>query len=155
MNSTSKRKVLKVTVNGKPYVVEVGSIAESPINVTVNGHPYVVEISSGAVTKMSGGESAAALESAARTVLTTPQSASAPVSSVAAGAKAITAPMPGQIVDVFVKQGDQVSAGQEVCSLEAMKMKNAIRSPRAGVIAEVAVSPGQKVAHGQVLVTFE
>ena len=46
MNSTLKRK-LKLTVNGKAYTVEVGSLAESPINVTVNGQPYVVEISSG------------------------------------------------------------------------------------------------------------
>jgi biotin carboxyl carrier protein len=152
MNSTSKRK-LKVTVNGKPYVVEVGSLAESPIHVTVNGQPYVVEISTGEVTKVPKGESATALDSAVRTVA--PPSAPAPTSPAAAGANAITAPMPGQIVDVFVKQGDQVNAGQEVCSLEAMKMKNAIRSPRAGVVADVAASPGQKVAHGQVLVTFE
>jgi biotin carboxyl carrier protein len=153
MNPISKRK-LKIKVNGKAYTVEVGSLAESPINVTVNGQPYVVEISSGAVTKVTEGESAAALESAVRTVSAAPQSAAAPISP-AAGAKAITAPMPGEIVEVFVKPGDQVSAGQEVCSLEAMKMKNAIRSPREGVIATVDAQAGQKVAHGAVLVTFE
>jgi biotin carboxyl carrier protein len=48
-----------------------------------------------------------------------------------------------------------VSAGQEVCTLEAMKMKNAIRSPREGVVAAVEAQVGQKVAHGAVLVTFE
>ena len=154
MNPTSKR-VLKITVNGKAYTVEVGSLAESPINVTVSGQPYVVEISGEVVTKGSAGESAAALESAVRTVSAAPQAAPAPAGPAVAGAKAITAPMPGEIVEVFVKPGDQVSAGQEVCSLEAMKMKNAIRSPREGVIATVEAQAGQKVAHGAVLVTFE
>ena len=149
MNSTLKRK-LKLTVNGKAYTVEVGSLAESPINVTVNGQPYVVEISTGEVTRVSGGESAAALERAVRTVSAVPQSAPLPASG-----NAITAPMPGQIVDVHVKSGDQVNSGQEVCSLEAMKMKNAIRSPRAGVVASVEVTAGQKVAYGEVLIKFE
>ena len=63
--------------------------------------------------------------------------------------------MPGQIVEVFVKAGDAVEAGQEVCSLEAMKMKNVIRSHRNGVIASVDVTPGQAVAHGDILFTFE
>jgi biotin carboxyl carrier protein len=152
MNSISKRKLI-IKVNGKAYSVEVGSLAEAPINVTVNGQPYMVEISGGAVTKVSGGESAAALESVVRTVSAAP-SAPAPASPTA-NAKTITAPMPGEIVEVFVKPGDQLSAGQEVCSLEAMKMKNAIRSPRAGIIAAVEVQAGEKVAHGAVLVTFE
>lgn len=154
MNPISKRQ-LKIKVNGKAYTVEVGSLAESPINVTVNGQPYVVEISGGAVTKVSGVESAAALESAVRTVSAAPPPASAPASRAAANTKAITAPMPGEIVELFVAPGDQISAGQEVCSLEAMKMKNAIRSPREGIIAAVEVQAGQKVAHGAVLITFE
>ena len=63
--------------------------------------------------------------------------------------------MPGQIVAVAVKPGDMVSPGQEICTLEAMKMKSAIRSPQAGLIAQVSVTSGQPVAHGDVLVTFE
>ena len=153
MSSTSKRK-LKITVNGKAYTVEVGSLAESPVNVTVNGQPYVVEIDTGDVTKVSSDQASAALETAVRTVSAGPQSAPTSTSPTAATANAITAPMPGQIVDVHVKPGDQVSSGQEVCSLEAMKMKNAIRSPRDGAIASVNVQGGQKVAYGEVLVTF-
>ena len=154
MNPTSKRK-LEISVNGKAYAVEVGSLAESPINVTVNGQPYVVEISNEGVTKVSGTESAATLESTVRTVSVSPQAPQPAAGPASASAKAITAPMPGEIVEVLVKPGDQVNAGQEVCSLEAMKMKNAIRSPREGVIATVEAQPAQKVAHGQVLVTFE
>ena len=63
--------------------------------------------------------------------------------------------MPGNILDIAVKPGDKVAARQQLCSLEAMKMKNAIRSPGEGVIASVEVAEGQSVAHGDVLFTFE
>jgi biotin carboxyl carrier protein len=63
--------------------------------------------------------------------------------------------MPGDILDIQVAPGDQVQVGDQICSLEAMKMKSAIRSARAGTIAAVEVSDGQAVAHGDVLVRFE
>jgi biotin carboxyl carrier protein len=63
--------------------------------------------------------------------------------------------MPGNILDIAVKPGDRVAVRQQLCSLEAMKMKNAIRSPGEGVIASVEVAEGQAVAHGDVLFTFE
>ncbi len=147
----SKRK-LKLTVNGKSYTVEVGSLAERPVTVTVNGQPYVVEISGTEVTSLAV---PAMPETVARTVPAAPPPPAPTAPAAGAGANAITAPMPGLIVDVYVKAGDQVNPGQEVCSLEAMKMKNAIRSPRAGVVASVAVHEGQKVAYGEILVTFE
>ena len=146
----SKRK-LKLMVNGKAYTVEVGSLSESPVTVIVNGQPYVVEISGTEVTSLAAPDKR---ETVARTVATAPSPAPA-APTTGAGSNTITSPMPGLIVDVYVKAGDQVNPGQEVCSLEAMKMKNAIRSPRSGVVASVAVHEGQKVAYGEVLVTFE
>ena len=66
----------------------------------------------------------------------------------------IEAPMPGTIVSVQVQAGDMVKQGDEVCVLEAMKMRNSIRSPRAGLIAEVLVLAESRVAYGQALVRF-
>ena len=66
-----------------------------------------------------------------------------------------TAPMPGTILSVEVKPGDQVTRGQTVVVLEAMKMKNSIKSSHDGVVAEVRVQPGQSVGHGETLVCFE
>jgi biotin carboxyl carrier protein len=63
--------------------------------------------------------------------------------------------MPGVILEVFVQPGDQVKYGQRLCTLEAMKMKNAIRSPRDGVVATVEANSGETVAHGQILFTWE
>ena len=67
----------------------------------------------------------------------------------------MTAPLPGTVIEIFIKAGDQIEAGQVILIIEAMKMKNSIRSRRAGKIAEVLVSAGQTVAHKQVLVRFE
>jgi biotin carboxyl carrier protein len=66
----------------------------------------------------------------------------------------LTAPLPGTVIEIFVKPGDQIETGQVVLVIEAMKMKNSIRSTRAGKIAEVLVSAGQAVAHKQILVRF-
>lgn len=66
----------------------------------------------------------------------------------------VKAPLPGIITAVAVRPGDQVQYGQELLTLEAMKMKNAIRATRAGTIAAVHVHVGDQVQHGQILVEF-
>ena len=70
------------------------------------------------------------------------------------GGREVISPLPGVIVVILVKPGDAVTRGQELCTLEAMKMKNAIRSNRDGVIETVAVNVGDQVNHGQVLITY-
>ena len=65
-----------------------------------------------------------------------------------------TAPLPGTVIEVFVKAGDKVEAGQVIVIIEAMKMKNSIRSVFSGTVGEVFVSTGQSVAHKQALIKF-
>jgi glutaconyl-CoA/methylmalonyl-CoA decarboxylase subunit gamma len=64
----------------------------------------------------------------------------------------IDAPMPGNIIDVKVKVGDQVKKNQVLLILEAMKMENEIVSPVDGNIVSVGVSKGQSVNPGETLV---
>jgi biotin carboxyl carrier protein len=59
------------------------------------------------------------------------------------------------IVSIDVQPGETVKSGQQVCTLEAMKMKNTIRSDRDGVIAQVNVNVGDLVKHNQPLFTFQ
>ena len=73
----------------------------------------------------------------------------------AGGKGALTAPMPGVILEVSVKTGDQVERGQQIAILDAMKMHNVIGAPRAGTIAEVFVGAGQNVDHGDAIVSFK
>jgi biotin carboxyl carrier protein len=69
--------------------------------------------------------------------------------------KEIMAPMPGTIIDILVKVGDQVLEYQDVLILEAMKMENAIPSPDAGTVKEIKVSINDKVSTNQVLLILE
>ena len=67
----------------------------------------------------------------------------------------VKAPLPGVIVDVVVKPGDEIKRGDTVVILDAMKMENSITSDRAGKVAEVCVSPGESVMEGKDLVILE
>ena len=66
-------------------------------------------------------------------------------------AVAVNAPMPGNILDVRVKPGDSVKAGDTLLILEAMKMENEISAPQDGTIASVNVSKGDTVNSGDLL----
>jgi len=66
----------------------------------------------------------------------------------------LTALMPGRVVRVLVKEGDEVVKGQALMILEAMKMEHTIASPRAGAIARVAHAEGDLVPADAVLVAF-
>ncbi len=64
---------------------------------------------------------------------------------------AIVTPMQGTVLAVEVADGDEVTPGQVVCVVEAMKMENEITSPRGGVVSGLSVEPGQPVTTGQVI----
>jgi propionyl-CoA carboxylase alpha chain len=59
--------------------------------------------------------------------------------------------MPGTVVSVAVEVGAEVTAGQAVLVLEAMKMQHTVSAPHAGVVTEIDVTPGTQVASGEVL----
>ena len=63
--------------------------------------------------------------------------------------------MPGRVVRVLVKPGDEVAARQGLVVVEAMKMENELAAPRAGRVKEVAVTEGQSVEAGRLLVVVE
>lgn len=67
----------------------------------------------------------------------------------------LAAPMPGVITKVMVVVGDEVTKGQALVALEAMKMEHLVRAPRAGRVKRVAASPGSMVQSGAVLVELE
>ncbi|MCC9704026.1 acetyl/propionyl-CoA carboxylase subunit alpha [Streptomyces sp. MNU76] len=68
-----------------------------------------------------------------------------------AGADSLTAPMPGTVTVVKVAVGDEVTAGQSLLVVEAMKMEHVVSAPHAGTVAELDVAPGTTVAMDQVL----
>ena len=71
------------------------------------------------------------------------------------GPQRVTAPMPGKIVKLLVKQGDRVQPQQGVVVVEAMKMENELRARAAGTVTEVRVTEGSSVEAGAILVVLE
>lgn len=67
----------------------------------------------------------------------------------------VLAPMPGKVIRILVKVGDQVQARQPVVVIEAMKMENALSAGRAGTIKEVLAQEGASVEAGRLLVIVE
>ena len=67
----------------------------------------------------------------------------------------VASPIAGTVLEVKVRVGDQVAAGQEVVVIEAMKMETAIAAPRAGRVKAVPVAAGDSVRETQLLVEFE
>lgn len=66
----------------------------------------------------------------------------------------IKAPMPGLVLKVFVKAGDEIQKGQNLFVLEAMKMENIIKSPSDASVKTVLIKPGDKIEKNQVLMKF-
>lgn len=67
----------------------------------------------------------------------------------------IKAPMPGLVINVIVKPGDQVKKGDALLVLEAMKMENVIKAPADAVVSSVVAEKGKAVEKGQLLVSFQ
>lgn len=118
-------------------------------NVNVNGTLYQVEVEEIAANAAPAAPVAAPVAAAPKAA---PAAAPAPKAAPApAGAEAVKAPMPGNILEVCVKDGQSVNAGDILFILEAMKMENEIMAPKAGVVSGVAVQKGATVATGAVL----
>jgi biotin carboxyl carrier protein len=71
------------------------------------------------------------------------------------GPKKIVAPMPGKVVRLLVREGDQVELGAGVAVVEAMKMQNEIKSPKKGTVKKILVTEGAAVNAGDVLAIVE
>jgi biotin carboxyl carrier protein len=142
---------LRITVDTQSFEVEVGDLTARPIMVMVDGEPFEVWTEeSGAVERVSPAQPKAASTSAATAVSSQPR----PGAPLAESGRSVPAPIPGVILSIAVKEGDEVQYGQELCVLEAMKMKNIIRANRGGKVRSIKVAPGEQVRHGQILLEF-
>lgn len=72
-----------------------------------------------------------------------------------AGGDKVSAPMPGKVIDMRVKAGDEVTKDQVLAVMEAMKMEHSLKAPRDGVVKSVGAEIGEQVAEGVVLVELE
>ena len=139
----------KLTVNHQTYEVKIENINARPVAVTVDGQRFEVMPENEKQVEVNP-EAGAGAES--KPLMQMPIPTSNPS---AGGSQTLTAPLPGTVIELFVKPGEKVEVGQVVLVIEAMKMKNSIRSTREGKVAAVLVSAGQTVTHKQSLLEFE
>ena len=153
-------------INGHDYQVDVNSVEGGIADVTVNGTDYKVELADAvpAPAQQAARPAPQATFTAAPAV--TPQ-ATAPAPQTAAQAtqtatasapqgkgEVVTAPLPGVILDIKVKVGDVVKAGQTVAVLEAMKMENEIEATASGTVTAVNAGKGDSVLEGAAIITI-
>ena len=144
------------SANGKLVSWDLSTIEEGYFHILMNGRSYRAEIVSKEgggkkwVIKVNGKNYPVALKDRFDVLLEKMGM------STSAGAKLnhIKAPMPGLIIALKVKDGDEVKAGDTLLILEAMKMENIIKAPADAVVKNVKVRMGQGVEKNQVLIEF-
>lgn len=139
-------RTYKFKINGNEYNVEINSVEGNIADVTVNGASYTVEMD----TPVAPAPAAVPAGPAASAPAPTP-AAPAPAAPAGTG-KVITSPLPGVIIEVSVKEGQAVKAGQKVAVIEAMKMENEIQASFDGTVTAVLVNKGDSVLEGAEIV---
>lgn len=144
-------KKFKFTINGNQYETEILSVDDNIAEIEVNGTSYKVEVDKEIKTSKTpklvrpvAVPSTDAHPSVAKT-----SSPSAPK-----GAGSIKSPLPGVILEVYVREGDMVKMGQKLIMLEAMKMENNIEADKPGKVLSILKHKGDSVMEGDVLITI-
>lgn len=144
----------RVKVDGRAFEVEVGDVDSRPVIAVVDGERFEVwpePAKQVEVADVAGATPAAPKSHPPRPSRRTTGAATAPAGRAG---KVVYAPLPGVIDSIAVQPGDSVAAGQELCVMEAMKMKNAIRASQAGEIGLLHIRVGQHVRHNDPLVEY-
>ena len=155
-------KQYNFNINGNEYSVTINSVEGNVADVTVVAS-YKVQLGSGQTISVQPSAAPAAQPApapqaapAAAAPKAEPVQAApaAPAPAAAGPGKPVTSPLPGVIVEISVKVGDSVKAGQQVAVLEAMKMENAIEADHAGTVTAIHVNKGDSVLEGVPIVTI-
>jgi glutaconyl-CoA/methylmalonyl-CoA decarboxylase subunit gamma len=142
-------KKFKLKINDNSYDIEIKKAGDAQVDVEVNGNSYNVEVTH-------------AMKEVKTPVIvinpTVPSTdyhpSTAKTNSPAPKGGTFTAPLPGNIIDVLIKEGDYVTMGQRVIVLEAMKMENNIDSDKEGKVVSVKVQKGDSVMEGDPLIVI-
>ena len=140
-------KKFKFIIRGNKYDVELLNLEDNIAEIEVNGSKYEIEIEREVKTTKTP-------KLVRQRAVPSSESDTAKTSkpSEKKGAGNIKAPLPGTILEVFVKEGDMVKSGDKLLIMEAMKMENNISADKEGKIISVKVKQGDSVMEGDVLV---
>jgi biotin carboxyl carrier protein len=139
-------KEYKFKIGGKEYNVTVNPKEGKFFDVTVNGATYEVEAENAPAAAPAPVAAAAPVQAA--------PAAAAPAAKPAGAGEKVPSPLPGVIIEISVKEGQQVKQGQKLVILEAMKMENEIPAPKDGTVTEILVHKGDTLQEGDPIVTI-
>ena len=144
-------KKFKFTISGKPYEVEVQDIEGNIATVNVNGTEYKVEMEEQAAPVITPPVRPATKST---TTSAAPAQSAAPKAAAGGAGYKMAAPLPGTIMQIFVKQGDTVKKGDKLLMYEAMKMENNLLAEAEGTITAINCRQGDNVLQGDVLIVI-
>ncbi len=145
-------KKFKINVNGNLYDININDFDENIADIEVNGIHYKVELEGVApISKTPKFVQKPAIPSTD----THPSTAITNKPDSPKGGGTIKSPLPGVILDIFVKEGESVKMGQKLIMLEAMKMENNINADKEGVVQSIKVGKGDSVMEGDILIIIE
>jgi len=151
-------RTYRVIVSGQTYEVQMDNPFADSVEVVVNGERYSVTVEEPrTLASAPPVPEPVRIADPPRPVVPAakaPEPAPRPAATAASGGEAVVAPMPGKILAVSVAVGDRVNRGDEVCTLEAMKMAMVVRATATGTVSEIRVTPGQSVGHGETLLVI-
>jgi glutaconyl-CoA/methylmalonyl-CoA decarboxylase subunit gamma len=133
----------KFNIKGQEYDVEIKKIINNMAEVEVNGIIYQVEV------KQDTRQSKTPI--LVRSEPAIPKSAHKFKKKIS-GTYEVKSPLPGNIMNVFVKENDEVKKGDKLLMYEAMKMENVIFAEKDGLIVKIRVNPGDNILEGDVLI---
>ena len=145
----------RFTLDGRTIDVDARAINDNTMSIVLDDHAYNIEserVADGSQNLLLRGEVVSV------DVLDLRKSRLRKVQEGAAGdggPAPITSPMPGKVVAVLVKDGQEVAEGQGLIVVEAMKMENELRAPRAGVVRDLKAKEGAAVEGGAALCVIE
>ncbi|MBN1339858.1 MAG: acetyl-CoA carboxylase biotin carboxyl carrier protein subunit [Bacteroidales bacterium] len=137
-------KKFSFTIRGNKYNVEILKFEDNLAEVEVNGTLYTVEVDQEVKQVKT--------PVLVRKEVPLPSRRETKIKKNIGSAFQVKAPLPGNILKVFVNTGDQVSKGARLLTYEAMKMENEVLSDREGAIGQVLVKTGDSVLEGDVLI---
>lgn len=147
-------KELKLEIEGKEYTVNIDEFGPNEAVITVNGKTYKVGLKD-LGEQISVENVRLNVPAASSSAAPAASSPAAESSGDASGSAQVLAPLPGLIVNVLVKVGDQVKAGQKIMVMEAMKMENDINSGINGTVKTLNVKAGDNISEGDILAVIE
>jgi glutaconyl-CoA/methylmalonyl-CoA decarboxylase subunit gamma len=142
-------KKFKFTINGNIYETEVLNIEDNIAEIEVNGTLYKVEVDK---TMKTTKTPKLVRQVAVPSTDSHPSVAKTSSPEGPKGAGSIKSPLPGVILEMFVREGDVVKMGQRLLMLEAMKMENNIEADKAGKVVSILKHKGDSVMEGDVLI---